>query len=280
MPMLGAHLSVSQGYDELFLAADKIGCEAVQIFAKNQRQWENKPIEASSASSFREKRAKSNVQYANVHASYLLNLVTPDDKVFNKSVASLLDDMNRAELLGISDTVVHPGSHMGSGDKIGIARIAGAIEIILNENSFCNLLLETTSGQGTSIGWRFEHIRDILSKLKDSKRVFVCYDTCHTFAAGYDIRTAEEYEKTFDLFDRIVGIDKIRLFHINDSKNELGTRKDRHEFLGKGFIGIDAFRMLVNDSRFKDHPMILEVPGDYDDFKKEIKTLNSFIKRR
>ena len=279
MPFFGAHLSVSEGYSQLFSAADDIGCRAVQIFAKNQRQWESKPIDSSSTVSFKESKAKSNVKYMNVHASYLLNLVTPDDNVFNKSVSSLLDDMKRAEMLGIKDIVVHPGSHMGSGETLGIARIAQAINIIFKENEFCNLLLETTSGQGTSIGWKFEHIRDIISKIKDSGRAFVCYDTCHTFAAGYDIRTKESFEETFGSFDRTIGISKIKLFHINDSKNELGTRKDRHEFLGKGFIGMEAFKMLVNDLRFKDSPMILEVPGDYDDFKKEIRNLKSLIKK-
>jgi len=277
MPIFGAHLSVSEGYSELFSAADEIGCKAVQIFAKNQRQWESKFIEFSSALLFKNSCKKSQVKYINIHSSYLLNLVTLDEIIFNKSVASLIDDLKRGEMLGITDVVVHPGSHMGAGDIVGISRISQAINLILRESEFGNILLETTSGQGTSIGWRFEHLRDIISNVKNKKRIYVCYDTCHTFAAGYDIRTDKSYKKTMNEFDKIIGLDKLKLFHLNDSKNDINTHKDRHEFLGKGFIGMNAFKIIVNDERFKEIPMILEVPGEYEDFKKEIKTLNSLL---
>ncbi|HAV92617.1 TPA: deoxyribonuclease IV [candidate division WOR-3 bacterium] len=280
MPIFGAHLSISSGYDELFASADRIDCEAVQIFAKNQRQWESAPLAVSSTAVFKNSRKESNVKYMNVHSSYLLNLVTMNDEIYNKSISSLIDDMKRASILGIEDTVVHPGSHLGAGDTLGILRISEAINFIFSKEKQGNILLETTAGQGTSIGWKFDHLRDIISKVKQKDRIFVCYDTCHTFAAGYDIRTKSDYEKTMNEFDKIVGFSKLKLFHINDSKNEFNTRKDRHEFLGRGYIGIDAFGYLVNDSRFENTPMILEVPGEAEDFKKEIQNLKRLMKKK
>lgn len=279
MPFFGAHLSVAAGYEELFLAADEIGCEAVQIFAKNQRQWESKPIENGASESFRKARAASKVRYVNIHASYLLNLLSPDPELLNRSVASLMDDMKRGKELGIEDTVIHPGSHLGSGESEGIKRITHALNLIFERTDFGNVLLETTAGQGTSVGWKFEHLRDIISGIKRQERIFVCYDTCHTFSAGYDLRNKEEYDKTFASFDSTVGIEKLRLFHLNDSKNDIGSRKDRHEFIGRGYIGATAFSFLVNDKRFSELPMVLEVPGDYSDFVREIKLLRRMRKR-
>ncbi|MGE3063142.1 MAG: deoxyribonuclease IV [bacterium] len=277
MPILGAHLSVSEGYSEMFFAADRIGCEAIQIFAKNQRQWESKPLEKSVCENFKKSLFESKVKYIGIHASYLLNLASLDETIFNKSISSLIDDLKRGERLGIDDIVLHPGSHLGIGESLGVRRIVEAINIIFKETESGNVLLETTSGQGTSVGWRFEHLRDIISAVKSNKRLFVCYDTCHTFAAGYDIRTKSSYEETMNAFDRIIGIKRLKLFHLNDSKNEFNTRKDRHEFIGKGFIGQDAFAYLMNDKRFKDIPMILEVPGNYEDFEKEIVVLKRLI---
>lgn len=276
MPLFGAHLSVSDGFESMFETADSINCRSVQIFAKNQRRWESKPMEKQSADSFKKSMKSSDVKYVIAHASYLLNLASGDSEIWNRSLANLLDDMNRCSMLGITDVVFHPGAHLGEGESKGIERVSKALNILFSENKECSILIETTAGQGTNIGFRFEHIRDILSKLKREDRAFVCYDTAHTFAAGYDIRTKSAYENTFMLFDSIIGLGKLKTFHINDSKAEFSSKKDRHEFIGKGFIGEEAFKMLAKDKRFKNHPMILEVPGGIDEFRTDIELLKGF----
>jgi len=259
--------------------AGSIGCRAVQLFAKNQRRWESKALESDAIVEFKKNAEKSEIEYYIVHASYLLNLASPDMLLRNRSIANLLDDVLRCEELGIEDVVMHPGSHLGEGEAVGIKRISEALNIILNKTKKCSILIETTAGQGTNIGYKFEHMRDIISQINIKERVMVCYDTAHTFAAGYDIRDALSFDKTFDEFDRVIGLSKLKTFHVNDSKVEYLSKKDRHEFIGKGFIGLQAFKLLVNDKRFKKHPMILEVPGDLKEYKRDIKLLSGLMEK-
>ncbi|MEO0289214.1 MAG: deoxyribonuclease IV [candidate division WOR-3 bacterium] len=277
MPFLGAHLSVSEGFLKMFETADMIKCSAVQIFAKNQRRWESKFFDLDEIDDFKKGFKSSNVKYVNIHASYLLNLASKDKEIFKKSIDNLVDDLKRAEKLKIDDVVFHPGNHLGEGEEYGIKRVAEGLDIICEKIAYGNILLETTAGQGSSIGYRFEHLRDIISKTKYEKRLFVCYDTCHTFEAGYDIRERDVFEKTFESFDRIIGLKKLKLFHLNDSKYDLAMRKDRHEFIGKGFLGLKSFEMLLKDKRFKNHPMVIEVPGDVADYEHDLKILYSLL---
>ncbi|MEO0237035.1 MAG: deoxyribonuclease IV [candidate division WOR-3 bacterium] len=277
MPFLGAHLSVSEGFLKMFKTADMIKCSAVQIFAKNQRRWESKFFDLEEIDDFKKGFNSSNVKYVNIHASYLLNLASKDKEIFKKSIDNLIDDLKRAEKLKIDDVVFHPGNHLGEGEEYGIKRVAEGLNIVCEKTDFGNILLETTAGQGSSIGYRFEHLRDIIAKTKYEKRLFVCYDTCHTFEAGYDIREKDVFEKTFESFDRIIGLKKLKLFHLNDSKYDLNMKKDRHEFIGKGFLGLKSFEILLKDKRFKDHPMVLEVPGDVSDYEHDLKILYSLL---
>ncbi|MDI6700245.1 MAG: deoxyribonuclease IV [bacterium] len=277
MPYLGAHLSISDGFLKMFETADSIKCSAVQIFAKNQRRWESKSLAKGEIDDFKKGFKSSNVKYVNIHASYLLNLATKDEEIFQKSINNLSDDLKRAEELKIEDVVFHPGNHLGEGEEFGIRRVAQALDIIFENVGYGNILLETTAGQGSSIGYRFEHLRDIIAKVKKQERVFVCYDTCHTFEAGYDIREKDSYEKTFEDFDRIIGLKKLKLFHLNDSKFDKGLKKDRHEFIGKGFLGLKSFELILKDRRFKKHPMVLEVPGNVKDYERDLKILYSML---
>lgn len=277
MPFLGAHLSVSEGFLKMFETADLIKCSAVQIFAKNQRRWKSKFFDLDEIENFQKGFISSKVKYINIHASYLLNLASKDKEIFKKSIDNLLDDLKRAEKLTINDVVFHPGNHLGEGEEYGVNRVAEGLNIIFEKMDYGNILLETTAGQGSSIGYRFEHLRDIISKTKYEKRLFVCYDTCHTFQSGYDIREKNTYEKTFESFERIIGLKKLKLFHLNDSKYDLNMKKDRHEFIGKGFLGLKSFEMLLNDKRFQNHPMVLEVPGDDSDYEHDLKILYSLL---
>lgn len=278
MGIFGAHLGVSEGYLKMFETASQIDCEAVQIFAKNQRRWESNPLNSDDIKIFKSAFKNHKMKYADIHGSYLLNFAASDEMILNKSVSNMIDDLNRGRSLGIDDIVMHPGAHMGIGEDAGIKRVCSAVNTVISNTDSGNVVIETTSGQGTVLGYRFEHLRDIISGIKNKKRVFVCYDTCHTFSAGYDIRSEESYEKTFEEFEKIVGIDKIRVFHVNDSMTELASRKDRHQFIGLGFIGVNGFKNLVNDKRFVKLPMILEVPGEAEEFGRGIKLLKSFIK--
>jgi deoxyribonuclease-4 len=201
------------------------------------------------------------------HDSYLINLASPDDALWDRSKRALLDELRRCDLLGLEQLVVHPGAHVGSGESEGIGRIAAALDWIQAEEGDLDvkIALETTAGQGTSIGHQFEHLRDIFTEVQEPERLFVCLDTCHIFAAGYDIRRQQDYSETIELFDAIIGLEKLKVIHLNDSKRDLGSRVDRHEHIGKGFIGEDGFRWFLNDPRFVEVPKILETPKGSDD---------------
>jgi deoxyribonuclease-4 len=276
-------MSIEGGVFNAPLRGKKIGCDVIQIFTKNNNQWKSRAITDKEATDFKENLNKTGIKAVASHDAYLINLASPNKDVYKKSLIAFYDEMQRAEELGLPYLVFHPGAHLGEGEEYGIKRIADSINLILSKKLAANvtLLLETTAGQGTHIGWRFEQLSEIINLVEQKEKMGVCVDTCHIFAAGYDISAEEGYIKTFDEFDRIIGLKRLKLFHLNDSKKGLASRVDRHEHIGKGMLGLNAFRMLMNDKRFKDIPMILETPKGKDmrEDKINLKVLRSLIDR-
>ncbi|MBA4064563.1 MAG: deoxyribonuclease IV [Isosphaera sp.] len=264
MPVLGAHLSVAGGLRKAAEAAAALGCGTVQIFTKSPNAWEAKPLADADVRAFRAAVAAAGLRFPTAHDSYLINLAAPDDAAFRKSVAALAVEVERAEALGLSYLVTHPGAHTGSGEDAGLARVAAGLDEVRGRcpGVKVKVLLETTAGQGTCLGHRFEHLRTILDHVTDADWLGVCLDTCHVFAAGYGLATADEYAATVDEFDRVVGLSRLELFHLNDSVKGRGSRVDRHAGIGLGMIGPEPFRRLVTDTRFAHLPMVLETPKE------------------
>ncbi len=265
MVLLGAHESVAGGIQLAFDRIDEAGGEVLQIFTRNQRQWNPKSITKEEQQLFSSAWQEHNSMPVVSHASYLINLASGKAELVEKSIAAFVEELKRCEILNIPLVVMHPGSHGGDGVENGLSRFTSNLDqaLAMADNGVM-LLLENTAGQGTGLGSRFEELAAIISGSKYPRRLGVCIDTCHTFAAGYDIRTKEAYEATMEEFDRVVGIERIHLFHLNDSKKGLGSRVDRHEHIGQGEIGLEAFRNFLNDPRFADHPMTLETPKGKD----------------
>jgi deoxyribonuclease-4 len=261
-PPLGAHLSIAGGVENALLAAERLGCTAVQLFTKNSNQWAGKPFAADEPARFRRTRRRLKLRFAAAHDSYLINLATPDPALWRKSLEAFVDEVVRAEALGLEYLVTHPGAHVGAGDEVGLANVARALDEVhaRHPKARVRILLEVTAGQGSSLGHRFEHLAAILAQVREPRRLGVCFDTCHVLAAGYPLGTAEEQQATFQEFDRVIGLKRLKLFHVNDSKKGLGSRVDRHEHIGRGCIGLEPFRRLLNDPRFQETPMILETP--------------------
>jgi deoxyribonuclease IV len=259
--LAGAHMSIAGGIHRAFERGLKAGCRTIQVFLKNSNQWKAKPLTEQDRELFRDAQKQSGIRPVMAHDSYLINLASPDKSLWKKSIDAFIEEMERANFLGIPYLIMHPGAHVGTGVEAGIARIGDALKRALEiVEPPVAVLLENTAGQGSSIGCCFEHMAAIIEKIPDPDRVGVCLDTCHLFAAGYDIRTKKGYETTMRDFDRLVGIRKIRAFHVNDSKKDLGSRVDRHAHIGEGCIGFEGFRRLVNDRRFMRIPKILETP--------------------
>lgn len=279
MGLLGAHVSTQGGVQNAPGRGAELECDAIAIFTKNQRQWKAKPLKEEEIAGFKENMRKYGIRMALSHDSYLINLGSPREDIYRKSVEAFVDEILRADQLDLPFLVFHPGSHLGEGEELGLKKIAGGIEESLSQapDSRVMLLLETTAGQGTNLGYTFEQLATIMDLVGDKERLGVCFDTCHAFAAGYDIRTPEAYGETFDRFDEVIGLDNLRAFHLNDSKFPLGSRKDRHEHIGQGEIGLEAFRLLVNDRRFENHPMILETPGGDVWYSANLKVLRDLI---
>ncbi len=276
MPLFGAHMSVAGGLYKAIDSATALEMDTVQLFTHSPSQWPvqpsqdpkkpwvDKPLAEEDIVGFREALAASSLRYATAHDSYLINLASPDDALHERSIAAFLVEMRRAEALGLAYLVMHPGTPTDGDEKAGIKRIVRAFDKI---HKACPkykvmVLVETTAGQGMTLGHRFEHLAAILDGVKNPERLGVCLDTCHVFAAGYPLAPREEYEKTIKNFDAVIGLNKLRVFHLNDSKKPLGSRVDRHEWIGHGHLGLEPFRLLVNDPRFADLPMILETPKD------------------
>jgi len=260
--LLGAHFSIAKGLDKALYEVKSYGCNTLQIFTKNANTWKERVVTQKEIENFEQAKLETGISNIASHASYLINLATPEKKKHKMSCNALAQELIRSSCLGIPYVVLHPGSHMGAGKKEGIARIAESINEIFVKTPGINtrLLLETTAGQGSSVGHTFEHLASIISKVEKKINPGICLDTCHIFAAGYDIRTMEYYRKTMDAFDSIIGLDRLCFMHLNDSKKELGSRVDRHEQIGLGYIGLDAFKYIMNDDRFIDIPKIIETP--------------------
>ncbi|MGB7950004.1 MAG: deoxyribonuclease IV, partial [Candidatus Binatia bacterium] len=251
-PLLGAHMSTAGGVDKALLLGKTVDCDAIQIFTKSSRQWAAKPYTKEEIALFDFNRKATGITTVIAHDSYLLNLGSPDGALRKRSVGAFIDELERCETLGITNLVAHPGAHVGAGEEEGIKTIAGSLDEVHKACPGYNVqvTLEITAGQGSNLGYRFEQIGNIIDATKESDRLRVCFDTEHAFAAGYDIRTKEGYERTFSEFDEMIGIEVLAAFHLNDSKKELNSRVDRHEHIGKGHIGVEAFRLLLNDKRF------------------------------
>lgn len=260
--LLGAHTSIQGGVNAAIPLAENLGFTAMQIFTKNNNRWSAPPLKPEDAEAFKAGIAKSNIKFVMAHDSYLINLGAPADEMFNKSVDAMVDELERCEMLGIPQLNFHPGAHLGEGEDFGVKRIAQALNIIHDRTPGFKVksMIELTAGQGTAIGYKFEHARDIIALVKEQERMSVCIDTAHIFAAGYDIKDPANYEGVIAEFDRIIGLDRLQAFHFNDSKKPLGSRVDRHENIGDGFIGLDGFRNLLNDKRLLHIPKILETP--------------------
>jgi deoxyribonuclease-4 len=259
--LLGVHCSISGGLRNAFHEATSLGITTFQIFTKNQRQWKEKTVEPAEASLFRGDFEVSGVKTAFSHASYLINLASDDDGLWLRSTEALIGEVRRCDSLGLAFIVLHPGAAKGSGEQAGIERVVKALKAVLHAtgDSAVKILLENTAGQGTCIGHKFEHLRQIMDGV-DSGRICTCFDTCHAFAAGYDIRTKSGFEATMERLDRTVGLHRLVAIHLNDSKGDLGSNRDRHEHIGKGKIGMEPFRQIMK--RFQHTVKVIETPKE------------------
>jgi deoxyribonuclease-4 len=263
MKYVGAHVSAAGGVENAPINAHQIGAKAFALFTKNQKQWFSKPLSEGNINGFKENCSQLGFDLNHIlpHDSYLINLGHPVQESLEKSRKSFLDEMKRCDQLGLTLLNFHPGSHLKQiSEEESLKLIADSINIALEKTSGVTAVIENTAGQGSNLGYRFEHLSFIIDRVEDKSRVGVCLDTCHTFAAGYDIKSEKGYQETFKRFDEIVGFEYLKGMHINDSKKDFGTRVDRHDSLGKGFIGKDLFKRLMNDSRFDEIPLILETP--------------------
>lgn len=282
--LLGAHVSIAGGVDKAVERAANIGCTTFQIFTKNSNQWKATPLSDKVVQNYKRLIKLTKIKPVIAHDSYLINLCAKDRLILKKSREAFIDELVRCEILEINYLNFHPGSHMGMGEEDGIKLVVESINLAHEKTKGFKVksMIETTAGQGTSIGYRFEQIRKIIDLVEDKRRLAVCVDTCHIFAAGYDIRSETSYLKTIEEFDSIIGLKYLKAFHLNDSKKGLGERVDRHEHIGKGKIGLNGFRFIMNDNRFSNIPKVLETPKGVDMREDVInmKILKSLIRKR
>ena len=280
MKRIGAHVSASGGVFNAPINAKNIGADAFALFVKNQRQWSAKPLSNDDIAKFKANLATSGIKSDHIlaHDSYLINLGHPDEILRKKSVEAFIDEVERCEKLGIKLLNFHPGSHLNEiSAEICLQNIANSLNFAIANTNGVKLVIENTAGQGSNLGFKFEQIAYIIERITDKRRIGVCIDTCHAFAGGYDFRTKKSYEKTMGEFDRIIGYKFLSGMHLNDTKNELGVRKDRHESLGKGFLGLQSFENIMNDKQIDEIPLILETIDD-SIWADEIKILRNMIK--
>jgi deoxyribonuclease-4 len=281
-PLLGAHMSIAGGVSQALERGRTAGCECIQIFTKSSRQWASKPYAKEAIEAFRNGQRESGIKLVVAHDSYLVNLGATDAALRKKSIAGVIDELERCEQLGVPLLIAHPGAHVGAGEEAGIRNIAQAID---EAHTACpgyrvRIALEITAGQGSNLGYKLEQMGQIIDAVKDNGRLRLCFDTEHAFAAGYDLRSEEGYERTFAELDQYIGLELLAAFHINDSMKPLNSRVDRHEHIGKGHIGLEPFRRLVNDPRFVNIPMCLETePGeDNKDIIEDLQQLHRLLK--
>lgn len=264
MAILGAHMSIAGGYYKAVEAAQRAGCDCVQVFTKNNNQWRAKPILDDDVERFRAALDEHGIKHPLSHDSYLINMASPDDELWKKSVDAFVIELQRAEQLGIPYVVAHPGAFTTSTEARGLKRIIRALNEVHRQTKggTAHCLLETTAGQGSNLGWKFEHLATILDGVRDPDRLGVCFDTCHVFAAGYAMDTEKNYKATMRSLNKMIGVKTIKAFHLNDSLRPFGSRKDRHAGIGLGEMGLEPFRFLLNDRRFCKVPMYLETPKE------------------
>jgi deoxyribonuclease-4 len=311
MPFFGAHCSISGGFHNALLEAQKLGCKTVQLFVsqprqwpvsavpaektalrsgkfltKNSNQWKARELTDEEVALFRRTLKKARLRFPTAHDSYLINLASAEKDLYRQSLEAFVIELQRAERLGLRYLVTHPGAHMNHGEEAGLARVAGALDEVHRRcpGYKVRILLETTAGQGSSLGHRFEQLARILELVKEPGRLGVCLDTCHVFAAGYPLAPAKEYQATMHQFDRVIGLSRLRAFHLNDSLKPFGSRVDRHAHIGRGQLGLEPFRLLVNDRRFRNRPMILETAKEEGDCKEmdsvNLATLRGLVNKR
>ena len=280
---LGAHMLITGGLHKAIESGEAINCETIQVFTKSNRSWNAKSLNDEDIDQFLKRSVETKISPIFAHNTYLINLCATDSAIYQKSFDGMKMEIERAEQLQLPFTVLHPGSHMGAGEEAGLRRVSESLRKIFSETEGfkVRVLLETTAGQGTNLGYTFEHLATLLQLIDYPDRVGTCFDTCHTFAAGYDFRTQKGYENVISSFDSIVGLKTLFAFHINDSINDCGSLVDRHEHIGKGTIGTAGFKHFLNDKRFANHPGVLETPKDKD-YKEDImnlKVLRSLIEK-
>ncbi len=286
VPLFGSHLSIAGGYYKAADAAGAYGMTTVQIFTKNNNQWNAKPLSESDIRLFQEAVKSNGLSKCCSHDSYLINLASPADELWQKSQDALTVELERAEALGLVGVVMHPGSYVDSDEEAGIARIVQGLDEVHRRTAGVRVetWLEVTAGQGTNLGYRFEHLAAIIRDVAEPERIGICLDTCHLFAAGYGLQTKSEYDSTMQQLDDLIGLARVRAFHLNDSKKGLGSRVDRHEHIGEGCLGLEAFRFVVNDPRFQDLPMYLETKKEKRDGEDmdtvNLRVLQSLLKTR
>ncbi len=282
--LLGAHTSISGGVSKAVDLAEKLKFTAMQIFSKNNNRWYAKPLDENEITAFKTKLGKSGIKFVVVHDSYLINLCSLSEELLKKSRESFIDELVRCEKLGIPYLNFHPGSHGGAGEDEGIKLIAESLNIIHDQTKNFNVgsMLEVTAGQGTALGYRFEQLKQIIDLVEQKERMSVCIDTAHIFAAGYDFREPGDYIKIMKEFDDIIGLERLKCFHMNDSKKEAGSRVDRHEHIGEGLIGKEGFRNIMNDKKISHIPKILETPKGKEQLEdlQNLRVLRSLIKKK
>jgi len=276
---LGAHMSIAGGLEKAVERGVALGCTAIQLFTKSNTQWAARPIADDEAKRFRDVLGASGISHVVAHDSYLINLCSPDEALWRKSVEALTQELSRCALLGVPWLVIHPGAHMGAGEQAAVRRMAEAIDAVHARvpDGRASLAIETAAGQGTTIGHRFEQIAAILARTRHPERVGLCLDTCHVFAAGYDLRTRRGYAETMRRLDGEVGLARLVAVHVNDSKRDCGSRVDRHEHIGRGYLGLDAFRWLMNDERLRGLPLVLETPKD-EACREDVRNLTALLR--
>jgi deoxyribonuclease IV len=278
--LLGAHVPVTGGLRNAPGNGTAIGATAIQVFTSNQRQWKARDLGDEECAAFQAALPPSGVRHVMSHASYLINLASPDPLFEEKSRATLAEELLRCDRLGIPHAVVHPGAHMGRGEDEGLAAIARSIDDVFERApGRARLLLEVTAGQGTCLGHRFEHVAEMLSRVKTPERVGVCLDTCHLLAAGYDIATPRGWDRTLREMDATFGLARVDGVHLNDSKLPLGCRVDRHAKIGQGVLGVPAFRRILNDERLAGRPFVIETPGPVEDWRAQVDLLRGLVRR-
>jgi deoxyribonuclease-4 len=273
--LLGAHVPTAGGLHKAPGHGEDIGATAIQVFTRNQRQWAAKPLSAEETAAFRTALSATGVRAVMAHASYLINLASPDPTVLGRGRDALREEIARCHALGIPYAIFHPGAHLGCGEDAGVRGVAASLDDVLSASrgSEVMALVEITAGQGSCVGHRFEHLAEVLARVRSPERVGVCLDTCHLYAAGYDLATPRGYERTLGEFDRVVGLGTLRAMHLNDSRRELGSRVDRHAPIGEGHLGLATFRRIVADERLAAVPKVLETPGGLEGWRREIALL-------